>query len=37
MLDLTTFSTPVDVPVRRQQNEFGVNLGGYPFVGPLEM
>jgi hypothetical protein len=24
-LDLTTFSTPVDVPVRRQQNEFGVN------------
>jgi hypothetical protein len=24
-LDLTTFSTPVDVPVRRQQNEIGVN------------
>jgi hypothetical protein len=24
-LDLTTFSTPVDVPVRRQQNEFGIN------------
>jgi hypothetical protein len=24
-LDLSTFSTPVDVPVRRQQNEFGVN------------
>src|SRR6202043_1878670 len=24
-LDLTTFATPVDVPVRRQQNEFGVN------------
>jgi hypothetical protein len=24
-LDLTTFSTPVDVPVRRQQNEFGVD------------
>jgi hypothetical protein len=24
-LDLTTYSTPVDVPVRRQQNEFGVN------------
>jgi hypothetical protein len=25
MLDLTTFSTPIDVPVRRQQNEIGVN------------
>jgi hypothetical protein len=24
-LDLTTYSTPVDVPVRRQQNEIGVN------------
>jgi hypothetical protein len=24
-LDLTTFSTPVDVPVRRQQHEVGVN------------
>jgi hypothetical protein len=24
-LDLTTFSTPMDVPVRRQQNEFGVD------------
>ncbi len=24
-LDLTTFSTPVDVPVRRQQNEIGLN------------
>jgi hypothetical protein len=24
-LDLTTFTTPVDVPVRRQQHEFGVN------------
>lgn len=24
-LDLTTYSTPMDVPVRRQQNEFGVN------------
>jgi hypothetical protein len=24
-LDLTTFSTPVDVRVRRQQNEIGVN------------
>lgn len=24
-LDLTTYNTPVDVPVRRQQNEFGIN------------
>ncbi len=24
-LDLTTFSTPLDVPVRRQQNEFGID------------
>jgi hypothetical protein len=24
-LDLTTFSTPVDVPVRRNQNEIGIN------------
>lgn len=24
-LDLTTFSTPVDVPVRRQQNEIGID------------
>jgi hypothetical protein len=24
-LDLTTFSTPIDVPVRRQQNEIGIN------------
>ena len=24
-LDLTTYPTPVDVPVRRQQNEFGIN------------
>jgi hypothetical protein len=24
-LDLTTFATPVDVPVRRQQNEIGIN------------
>jgi hypothetical protein len=24
-LDLTTFGTPMDVPVRRQQNEFGVD------------
>jgi len=29
-LDLTTFTTPVDVPVRRQQNEFGVNYYFYP-------
>jgi hypothetical protein len=29
-LDLTTFSTPVDVPTRRQQNEFGVNYYFYP-------
>jgi hypothetical protein len=24
-LDLTTFATPLDVPVRRQQNEFGID------------
>jgi hypothetical protein len=30
MLDLTTFSTRVDVPVRRQQNEFGINYYFYP-------
>jgi hypothetical protein len=29
-LDLTTFSTPIDVPVRRQQNEFGINYYFYP-------
>ena len=29
-LDLTAFSTPVDVPVRRQQNEFGINYYFYP-------
>jgi hypothetical protein len=29
-LDLTTFSTPVDVPVRRQQNEIGLNYYFYP-------
>jgi hypothetical protein len=29
-LDLSTFSTPVDVPVRRQQNEIGVNYYFYP-------
>jgi hypothetical protein len=28
-LDLTTFSTPVDVPVRRQQNEIGINYYFY--------
>jgi hypothetical protein len=28
--DPTTFSTPVDVPVRRQQNEFGINYYFYP-------
>jgi hypothetical protein len=29
-LDLTTFATPVDVPMRRQQNEFGINYYFYP-------
>jgi hypothetical protein len=29
-LDLTTFSTPVDVPIRRQQNEIGINYYFYP-------
>jgi hypothetical protein len=29
-LDLTTFATPVDIPVRRQQNEFGINYYFYP-------
>jgi hypothetical protein len=29
-LDLTTFTTPIDVPVRRQQNEFGINYYFYP-------
>lgn len=29
-LDLTTYSTPMDVPVRRQQNEFGINYYFYP-------
>jgi hypothetical protein len=28
-LDLTTFASPVDVPVRRQQNEFGINYYFY--------
>jgi hypothetical protein len=29
-LDLTTYATPVDVPVRRQQNEIGINYYFYP-------
>src|SRR5262249_12324018 len=29
-LDLTTYSTQVDVPMRRQQNEFGINYYFYP-------
>jgi hypothetical protein len=29
-LDLTTFSTPADVPVHRQQNEIGINYYFYP-------
>jgi hypothetical protein len=29
-LDLATFATPIDVPVRRQQNEVGVNYYFYP-------
>jgi hypothetical protein len=29
-LDLTQFSTPMDVPVRRQQNELGINYYFYP-------
>ncbi len=29
-LDLSTFSTPIDVPVQRQQNEIGVNYYFYP-------
>ncbi len=29
-LDLTAFGTPMDVPVRRQQNEFGINYYFYP-------
>jgi hypothetical protein len=29
-LDLTTFGTPMDVPIRRQQNEIGVNYYFYP-------
>lgn len=29
-LDLSTYGTPIDVPVRRQQNEIGVNYYFYP-------
>jgi hypothetical protein len=29
-LDLTTFATPLDLPVRRQQHEFGLNYYFYP-------
>jgi hypothetical protein len=29
-LDLTTFASPIDVPVRRQQNQFGINYYFYP-------
>jgi hypothetical protein len=29
-IDITTFATPIDVPFRRQQNEFGVNYWFYP-------
>jgi len=29
-LDLSQYGTPVDVPVRRQQNEFGINYWIYP-------
>jgi hypothetical protein len=29
-LDLTQFSTPMDLPVRRQQNEIGINYYFYP-------
>ena len=29
-LDLTTYSTPTDVPTRRQQNEVGINYYFYP-------
>jgi hypothetical protein len=29
-LDITAFSTPIDVPIRRQQNEFGINYYFYP-------
>ena len=29
-LDLSAYGTPVDVPIRRQQNEFGINYWIYP-------
>jgi hypothetical protein len=29
-LNLSSFSTPVDVPIRRQQNEIGINYYFYP-------
>jgi hypothetical protein len=29
-LDLTTFASPIDVPVRRQQHEFGISYWFYP-------
>jgi hypothetical protein len=29
-LDITAFDTPMDVPTRRQQNEFGINYYFYP-------
>jgi len=29
-LDLTTYATPIDVPTRRQQHEFGINYYFYP-------
>lgn len=29
-LDLSTYATPIDVPVRRQQNEIGINYYFYP-------
>jgi len=29
-LNLSTYASPIDVPVRRQQNEFGINYWFYP-------
>ena len=29
-MDLSAFGTPIDVPVRRQQNEIGINYYFYP-------
>jgi len=29
-LDLTTFATPIDVPVRREQHELGIDYWFYP-------